>query len=436
MLSRVPRRCDVVVIGGGPAGSTAAAFLAQKGYDVVLLEKARHPRPIVGESLIPHFWKYCDRIGVSDRIATEGFVAKGGGLSLWNGVLRRLSFRDFGYERPGLHVERDVFDALLLRRSAELGARVFQQIGVARVQLADGGPSCVRYRGTRNGEVGEIETRFVVDASGQAAIVARQLGIRRFDEALKFMSLWGYYRGGHYVTLDGEVLPFEQRFERPPATLTSNIGGWGWTWHIVLRDCVSVGVVLPPDRLEAFRASSDTLEAKFRGLVAATPFTRRLLKDAEFLTGSLNGIRDYAYKPTRLAIGNCFLVGDAAAFVDPINSAGVVFGMYAAYLATWAIDCSLREPARRTHFRRLFADLYSGRLSILRLLAVPTDVEFGDAIGPARRSMALNSGPEQQLMLLQATLNNRPDRAARLLRELGVPDAVQPPSMTLAEAVA
>ena len=98
----LPKHCDVLVIGDGPAGSMAATYLSQKGYDVVLLERQKHPRPHVGENLIPHFWKYTDLAKISDKIATEGFVQKAGGTVVWNGVIRQMAFKDFGYSRPAL----------------------------------------------------------------------------------------------------------------------------------------------------------------------------------------------------------------------------------------------------------------------------------------------------------------------------------------------
>jgi flavin-dependent dehydrogenase len=133
----IPKSCDVLVIGGGPAGSSAAALLAKAGIDVVLLEKALHPRPQVGESLIPHFWKYTDQTGASALIEQEGFVAKAGGITVWNGKIHRIAFAEFGFTRPALHVERDRFDFLLLQHAASLGAGVYQQVGVKGVDFSD-----------------------------------------------------------------------------------------------------------------------------------------------------------------------------------------------------------------------------------------------------------------------------------------------------------
>src|SRR5947208_3172512 len=114
-MTPVPAKADIVVIGGGPAGSTAANLLAQKGYEVVLLEKARHPRNTVGESVLPHVWKYVDAAGATKEIEEAAFIHKSGGTTFWRGVIRQTALADFGFRRPSLHVERDEFDDILLR---------------------------------------------------------------------------------------------------------------------------------------------------------------------------------------------------------------------------------------------------------------------------------------------------------------------------------
>lgn len=126
----IPKSADVVVIGGGPGGSTVATLLTDLGYDVVLLEKARHPRYMVGESLIPHFWKYCEHTGMDKAIDEEGFIQKSGGTVIWNGVIRQMQFKDFGYKKPALHVERDRFDHILLNHCKAKGTQVFEEVSV------------------------------------------------------------------------------------------------------------------------------------------------------------------------------------------------------------------------------------------------------------------------------------------------------------------
>src|SRR5205823_9171809 len=179
----IPERCDVVVIGGGPAGATAATLLAQKGYDVVLFDREKHPRYRVGESLIPHTWKYMDMIGASDKLRSERFIQKSGGTVIWNGVIRQMAFKDFGYEHPALHVERDRYDHILLEHAREQGVTVFEEVAVLGAQLdAVGQPVQVAYRAGGEQRSGETTCQFVIDASGQNAVLGRQLGVRVIDD--------------------------------------------------------------------------------------------------------------------------------------------------------------------------------------------------------------------------------------------------------------
>src|SRR5438552_10348097 len=197
-MERIPVKADVVVIGGGPAGSTAANLLAQKGYEVVLLDRARHPRLTVGESVLPHVWKYVDAVGATKDIEQARFIQKAGGTTVWRGVIRQVSLADFGFRRPSLHVERDEFDEILLRVAQRRGVQVFEEVGARQVHL-DTTAKGVDYADRRCGEEGRINCRYIVDASGQGAVIAKQLGLRESDKDLRFMSIWGYYDDSAYI---------------------------------------------------------------------------------------------------------------------------------------------------------------------------------------------------------------------------------------------
>src|ERR1700722_4638765 len=122
----LPSKVDVLVVGGGPAGSTAAGQLAALGYDVALIDKQHHPRETVGESVLPSAWRYFDLLGVTEAVDQCKFVRKAGGVVAWGDQITQISFKDFAYDRPGLHVERDEMDHVLLRHAQSRGVRVFE----------------------------------------------------------------------------------------------------------------------------------------------------------------------------------------------------------------------------------------------------------------------------------------------------------------------
>ena len=416
-MNSIPARADVVVIGGGPTGSTAANLLAQKGYDVVLLDKVRHPRLTVGESVLPHVWSYTDMVGATKEIEQANFIQKSGGTTMWRGVIRQLAIKDFGFTRPSLHVERDEFDDILLRAAERRGVRVFEEVPVRAVQF-DEAERGVTYVDRRSGaeETGRIRCRYLVDASGQAAVIANQLGFREFDKDLRFTSVWGYYDNSAYVAQGGLICPWEMRRKIKPTTVQLGIGDWDWLWHIVQKEHTSVGLVLAPSQAAEFKAGARTLEERFDLACRRLPIVSELLQPATLVPGSVLAIRDFAYRPVQLAGDGWFLAGDAAAFVDPINSAGLITGCYTGAAAAAALDHCLRKPGSRDYYTRVFSALVRGRLALFRLSALPTGHNsYPEDIPVALRAAQLERESEQELLLGQVILTDRRENLAPLL---------------------
>lgn len=409
----IPTQCDVVVVGGGPAGSMTGAFLQQKGHNVVLFDKQQHPRYAVGESLIPDFWKYTDLLGVTEKIEAEGFLSKAGGLINWKNQPRAHNFSDFGYTRPALHVERDRFDHILLEHAQELGVQVFEGVSINSVRFDKDSNGLdqprLTHRNTNTKETGEITCKYVVDASGQSTIVGRQLGLRSIDEDFRFMSVWGYFENSKYFSWDGKAYTHDQVKDVPPTTYVSSLGeagDLGWSWHIALRDSTSVGLVLPLNLMKD-RKQDDSWEEYFLKRCSEIPVLQDLLAEASYVPDSLHMTRDYSYTMSDIAGPGYFLVGDAAGFVDPIFSVGCVMSCYSAYAAAWALDRCLKQPENVEQSQALYARQVQGRLEIARTLALPRYQSQGETSDLAKDALKLQRNDVQDLMQVVSTLTTR-----------------------------
>ncbi|MGD9765703.1 MAG: NAD(P)/FAD-dependent oxidoreductase [Candidatus Binatia bacterium] len=322
------RSYEAIVIGGGPAGSVAAGFLAQAGARVALYERERFPRYHIGESLLSATMPILETLGVMPAIESAGFVRKPGGTFVWGarGGTWSFYFRDDPGGRPSaFHVLRSEFDHLLLRHTAQLGAEVYERHRVEAVQY-DG--ACNRVVALdANGRQVEASAPWVIDASGQRALLGRRDGLRQFDPFFKNLSVFGYFQDAE--PLDGAVA----------GNIMSAAFGEGWFWFIPLHDgTTSVGAVVDAKRLAA-EAAGDPAPLYWR-LIAACPPVAERLRGAR-LVAPVRVVRDYSYCSTRFHGPGYLLAGDAACFIDPVFSTGVHLACLSGYLAARAVESLL-----------------------------------------------------------------------------------------------
>ncbi len=409
-------------MGGGPAGSNVAALLARKGFSVVLLEKATHPRYQVGESLIPHFWKYADQIGVSDAIEAEGFLGKGGAITVWDGKIHQFRFADFGFKRPALHVERDRFDLLLLEHASKCGAEVFEEVRVERVDF-NGAEPAVHYTDCRgeSRSAAQLQCKFVVDATGVGSLLARQFGVRRLVEAdTRYVALWGYFEGARFFSIDGQAHEHrELGAAAQPATFISSYEH-GWSWHIALRENTSVGLVSTVEQLK--RRTRAEQEQYFQETCASVPYLKDLLAPATLIDTRVRFMPDYSYYSEKLCGDGFFCLGDAGAFADPIFSHGLQATFYGAALCAWALESALNDPSRKAHYTSICDAKLRQYYDFERTLALGASGAEGTEPKLVRMLLESMSPSELEMTLVASVISNRSDNFRQMAADAGLLD--------------
>lgn len=325
---------DIIVAGGGPAGSTAATLLARRGWRVTLLEREKFPRFQVGESLLPYNNDLFRELGIIEILDRGGFVDKRGAefLTADGAHSRKFLFGDNLPTQYGrtYQVKRAEFDAILLQSAREAGVSVIEQARVTGADLSDRDGVSVTWLDP-SGISHRTSVRFLVDATGANGRVTSSVVRRAEREALRKISFFAHFEGvgpARDGSLDITIALFRD----------------GWAWVIpVDHQLTSLGVVMDA---ESWSAAGRTREQVVEAAIAGSEILRERFRGARRVS-EVWARKNFSYSAAPLAGANFVLAGDAAGFIDPIFSTGVYVAMKGAETAAAAIDDRLRTGSMR-----------------------------------------------------------------------------------------
>jgi len=324
---------DVVIIGGGPAGSTVAALLAARGKTVALIEKDRHPRFHIGESLLPFNMPLFDKLGVREEVERIGMPKYG--IEFVSPDHDKPSLLEFG---DGWHkdmnssfqVRRSDFDKILFDKAKTNGARTFEECRVTDVAFPPEGGGIVT-AAMADGEVRQFRGRFVIDASGRDTFLASRLKVKQRNRRHESAAVFGHFTGA------------ERLQGRDEGHISIFWFAKGWFWFIPLSDgTTSVGAVSKPD---IFKNRDGDMTALLKDLIAMCPALAHRLRDAT-LTGPATGTGNYSYSSDSFVGPHYLMVGDASGFIDPVFSTGVYLAMKSGFLAADTVAACLDHPEK------------------------------------------------------------------------------------------
>ena len=364
---------DAIIIGGGPAGSTAALCLARKGYRVVVVDKVTHPRFHVGESFLPRGFNLIQDLGLEPRLrALPHMVKLGAEFGMGHAEddeTTKFSFSDGiqGGRNETFNIERGPFDAMLLDAAQDAGAEIRQDTPVTKiVRLADGDVEIVAGDET-------LKAKYLLDASGQGAVVGRHFGTRKVFAHHRKVAYFSHFENVQRLAGDEEGYP------------TVAICAEGWFWMIPIDSRrVGIGVVMDADVAKRINLPASQMLA---WSIARCPLVQRRTAASKF-PAQTHTVADFSYDCAPYAGPGYFLVGDAAFFLDPIFSTGACLGMMGGAKCAEGVDGLIRGTMRHRRVRREYCDFIKGSSSaffqLVNLFYVhPFRELFLHGVGPA-----------------------------------------------------
>jgi flavin-dependent dehydrogenase len=323
---------DIIVVGGGPAGSTVSSRLAELGHSVLLLEKDRHPRFHIGESLLPMNIPLFERLGILEEVRRIGMPKFG--VDFTSSVHQRSVAFEFGdawdKTKPfSFQVRRAELDHILLKTAARKGVTVIEGCRVQKVDLSEASGASVEATDDA-GQQRSWRARFLIDASGRDTLLANRLDLKERNRRHGSAAVYGHFADA--VRQEG----------RAEGNISIFWFDHGWIWFIPLSDgTTSVGAVCPPDYLKTRTTDVTTF---FHQTLACCPELTGRLANATLLEPA-TATGNYSYRSRTMFGPNYLLVGDAYAFIDPVFSTGVYIAMASAFGAAEAVSVALNRPA-------------------------------------------------------------------------------------------
>lgn len=339
-------RCDVLVIGGGPAGSTVSALLAEMGWRVLLVEKEQHPRFHIGESLLPMNMPILKEMGVYDKVVEIGMRKNGIDFYTAEQAPHHTTvYFDEAIDKTNpyaFQVRRSEFDHLLLENAREKGADIRENTRITAMEsLAL--ENCVFRATGKDGQDLRITARYVIDASGRDAFLSRKLSLIRRNPDHAAAAVFGHFRD------------VRRRTGRDEGNIGLHWFADGWFWTIPLKDGItSVGAVCWPEYLKS--RNGEALDSFLWRTIRRAPTLSAMMGEAEMIAPA-QGTGNYSYNSDRIHGDGYLLLGDSFAFVDPVFSSGIYLAMIGARTGATATDAMLRGRAEapallREHERR------------------------------------------------------------------------------------
>tara|TARA_A100001037_G_scaffold306488_1_gene351958 strand:+ start:6938 stop:8638 length:1701 start_codon:yes stop_codon:yes gene_type:complete len=347
----------ITIIGGGPAGSTAATMLTKQGYSVDLFEREKFPRDHIGESLLPASLPILEELGVSKQVEDAGFLKKYGATMIWGSNKEPWSwyFAETNKSYPhSYQVSRPIFDKILLDNAKLHGVNVYESTNVNLINFTNGSVSSIEIEHESQKET--INVEYLIDASGQHCMIGQDLQTREWDTSFQNLSVYSYYSGIQFLPYPDTNNIFIESYEG------------GWIWVIPLsEDIASVGIVVDSNTIQ-HKLADIGITSFYLAELEKSDAVKKMLSNAE-ITSTPKVTKDWSYKCSQLYGPNYVQVGDAACFIDPLFSSGVHMAMMGAVLGSAYINTITTEPNDYKQVGSSYQELYFKEYNHFREMA-------------------------------------------------------------------